>query len=243
MPTTPVYSLPFEAPGDQPGHTLDGGSSGTSPILAKAVENALLAQLSSIAALQGQVAALEGRVDALEDGTSGIGWIPIESGDLASVGEFTADLTDGGRFAVGEFALLEVNMRYGLDSAGYAFCQINSDGASSGYLHSSLAYDAEGNLDLTEPAVQSGSWRIGQNSSANTGNLQFRIFHTNGQFAHSFQSVATRMSNSATSMRRSVHWGNVSGLAAAPSSLRFLASAGATQFTSVRYWIAGYRVP
>lgn len=38
MPQTPVYGLPFEAPGDLPGHTLDGGPVGDQPILAEAVE-------------------------------------------------------------------------------------------------------------------------------------------------------------------------------------------------------------
>lgn len=39
MPVTPIYNLPFEDPTqDEPGHTLDGGSLGTEPILAVAVE-------------------------------------------------------------------------------------------------------------------------------------------------------------------------------------------------------------
>lgn len=41
MPLTPIYGLPFEQEGDQPLHSLTGGSSGTELILAEEVETQL----------------------------------------------------------------------------------------------------------------------------------------------------------------------------------------------------------
>lgn len=53
MPLTPVYGLPYEAPGDQPLHSLTGGSSGTEPILAEQVEAQLQRIDDDIAELVG----------------------------------------------------------------------------------------------------------------------------------------------------------------------------------------------
>lgn len=41
MPQTPIYGLPSEALGDQPGHSLHGGTAGLDPILAEEVEKQL----------------------------------------------------------------------------------------------------------------------------------------------------------------------------------------------------------
>jgi hypothetical protein len=44
-------------------------------------------------------------------------------------------------------------------------------------------------------------------------------------------------------MRWGKHWGNVSGLAAAPSTLRLVVANGATQFTNAWWWVEGFRTP
>ena len=65
MPETPIYGFPFEHPvDDEPGHTLDGGSLGTEPILAQEVEDELERIDGGITDLQ---TALAGLIDSDTD--------------------------------------------------------------------------------------------------------------------------------------------------------------------------------
>lgn len=66
MPQTPVYGLPFESPGDLPGHTLDGGPVGDQPILAEAVEAELSRVDGAIQDASDALAQLENKLFLLD---------------------------------------------------------------------------------------------------------------------------------------------------------------------------------
>ena len=59
MPSTSVYGFEFENLGDEPGRTLTGGESATSPILAEQVEAELVRVDDSLSAVEGIVAPTE----------------------------------------------------------------------------------------------------------------------------------------------------------------------------------------
>ena len=249
---TPVFNLPFEAPGDEPGHTLDGGEFGLDPILAEAVEAALLGLAASINTHTAQLAAVEQRLDDLEDGTSMVGWVPIVSGTSGAVASFDLDITAGGKFPVGHFALLRLHMRFDLSGTGVVNIRINNDsGTGDPYYFGMRATDfanaGESGVDILNHASQT-SWRVGYGATVSTNNLICEIFHTNAATLHNFQATSARMSQgSATTQAQATAVGALaSNLSATPTSLRLLAftTAGvAISFAQAWYWLEGYRVP
>jgi hypothetical protein len=254
MPQTPVFGLPFEEEPDQPGITLNGGEFGTEDILAEAVEAALLGLDASIQSNTADIATLEARVDALEAGTTIPGWTPIQSGNSTGA-SFDIDLTDGGRFAVGEFALVRLFMRYDLSALSGVNLQINADAGGNAYMWGMRQLDAANPAgDLTAFPISrtalgiddlvhqtaTGSWRIGLGSTVSTNNLVCTLFHMNGNVLHSFQATSNRQSTSATTHAEATAWGALTSLlSAVPSTLRLVAA----NFVDAWWWAEGYRVP
>lgn len=256
-PQTPIYGLPYEDSSDEPGETLDGGSAGTRPILARAVETELARIDGDIGVVNTDIATIEARLDALEAGTSQPGWTPIQDG--ANTGaNFDIDLTDGGRFAIGAFELVRLFLRYDLDAAGSVAAQINAD-TSLVYAYGIRQLDAANpaanltafpispaalGIDHLSAASAAAGWRIGLGATVSSNVLMATFFHMTAATLHSFLSESTRMSTSSTTMARAAHWGYLtSALAAAPSSLRISATDGATAFVNAWWWAEGYRVP
>src|SRR5690606_39581333 len=99
MPQTPVYGLPFEAPGDIPGHTLDGGPVGDQPILAEAVESELSRVDTDIAGL----------VEDIEEDV--LGWTPIGAGEQSHVSAVVIDATAGGKYPPGTVSMMRRYLR------------------------------------------------------------------------------------------------------------------------------------
>lgn len=257
-PQTPIYGLPYEDSADEPGETLDGGSAGTRPILARAVEAELARIDGDVGSNQTAIAVIQARLDALEAGTTQPGWTPIQNGTAVSAGTIDVDLTDGGRFVAGEFELVRLFMRYDLDATGTIGCRINNE-SSAIYNTGTRQLDAANPAgDLTAfPITQAGlgiddlgfttatsSWRIGQGATVSTNVLETTFFHMNANNFHSYISKSTRMSTSGTTHAIADHWGNlISAAAAVPSSLRLFLGSGATIFTQAWWWAEGYRLP
>lgn len=163
MPSTPTYGLPFEAPGDLPGHTLDGGPVGDQPILAEAVE----AELSRI---DGDVADLKAEVAR--------GWTPIGSGNESS--NFTIDLTAGGKFPAGTFELIRVHMRGSLTVDGVRIqVRVNADNTAGLHRHARWVWNADGSSLADSTAFDGTAWPVAEWSTANVGLAEFTIFRTN----------------------------------------------------------------
>jgi hypothetical protein len=257
MPQTPVFGLPFEEESDQPGITLTGGEFGTEDILAEAVETALLGLQTSIQNNTADIVTLTARVAALEAGTTIPGWTPIQAGSFTGA-TFDIDLTDGGRFPVGEFEMIRLHMRYDLDAVGTIGCRINGDTGAK-YMFGTRQLDAANpSGDLTAfPITQAGlgiddlahspatsSWRIGQGGTVSTNNLMATFFHTTGDNFIGYQAKSTRMSTSGTTHAIADHWGAlVAAIGSAPSFLRLFLGSGATSFTNAWWWAEGYRLP
>jgi hypothetical protein len=242
MPQTPVFGLPFEEEGDQPGITLNGGEFGTEVILAEAVETALLGLNASIQTNAADIATLTARVAALEAGTTIPGWTPIQAGSNTGA-SFSIDLTDGGRFAVGEFELVRLFMRFDLDAEGMVNVRINGD-SSAVYRMGRLVYDANGLLDDSGGFSALARWQIGHGATVSTNNLIATFFHMGANNLHNYQATSQRSSDSATTTRRGEFWGSLSSaLAATPSSLFVFAADGATSFSNSWWWAEGYRLP
>src|SRR5690554_7736615 len=168
MPQTPVYGLPFEAPGDLPGHTLDGGPVGDQPILAEAVE----AELSRV---DNDIAGL---VEDIEE--AALGWTPIGAGEQSNVSAFVIDVTAGGKYPAGTFSLMRLYLRGQMDgTAQWLSLNINDSLTEDSHRTSWLVYDAEGNLDEngTEDRV---AWRIAFWSGTLIANVaQVTLYATN----------------------------------------------------------------
>jgi hypothetical protein len=240
MPNTPIYAFPFERPPfsgnpDEPGITLHGGSAGGNPILAEEVE-------TEISRIDTDVADLQTRMAAMEAGTSMVGWVPVQDGSNTGA-SFDIDLTDGGRFAVGEFALVRLHMRHDLDADGYVNVRINNDTAAV-YRNARLVHDSLGNLDDSGHSAALNRWQLGPGGTNSTNNFVATFFHMNGNFLHGFQSHGMQPSNTDSVHRIAEHWGSLTAaLSAAPSSLRIFATDGATSFSNSWWWAEGYRVP
>jgi hypothetical protein len=206
------------------------------------------------------VSDLQNRMALMEAGTSMLGWVPIQNGSNPGASFFDIDLTDGGRFPTGEFDLVRLHLRYDLDAVGGVYARINNDQgpSNSAYSWAQRTQDAENPAtDITEFPITAArlgqdvlsdspgapSWRIGWGGTVSTNNLICEFFHMNGANMHSFQSMSNRQSTSPTTTAFSMNWGAlVSGLSAAPSTIRMLAAGGAAEFAQAWWWVEGYRV-
>jgi hypothetical protein len=250
MPSTPKYGFPFESPpfaspSTEPGETLHGGSTGTSDILAEKVEEEL-------DRVDIDVQDLLARVEAIENGLIVPGWTHIQSG--SNIGpNFDIDLTDDGKFSIGEFVLLRLHMRYDLTAEGFIRLLVNNDGGPSAYNGGMRVLDAANadptgatpasiGVDVLNHWTSINWWNIGWGATVSTNNLICTILHTDATNLHNFHSVGGRMSTSATTHAEVTAWGNLlSSLSAAPSSLRI--APDGVEFSNSWWWVEGYRVP
>lgn len=245
MPSTPIYGFPFEKTGDQPGHSVHGGQSGTDPILAEAVETELERVDSTASDLQAQVTALQAEVDAMKAGELGIGWTLIAKGNHSG-GTFSIDVTDGGRFDPAEFSLIRLHARYDLDGGAesYVYCQVNGDSTAGLHRTGGIVWDADGNQDVTFHQVAQ-SWRLAYGSTISTGNFTLQIFHTAvDPGLLNYQAYGTRQSDTSNVHRWTTAWGSLTA-ARTLSSLQMFAETtgggGSDQFTNIWWWLEGFR--
>ena len=228
MPLTPVYGLPYEAPGDQPLHSLTGGSSGTEPILAEAVE----AELQRI---DGDIAGL---VTDIEE--AALGWVPIGAGEQSNVSAFVIDVTAGGKYPAGTFQLLRLYLRGQMDGTSqWVTLNINDSLTSESHRTSWLLYDAEGTLD--ENGINDGTtWRVAFWSGSLIGNVaQVTLYATDVPAFVSYEATGTMIASGATASRKSLTWGRLNENRLV-SSLR-VGRVGSSNISSCRWWLEGWR--
>lgn len=190
MPLTPVYGLPFEAPGDQPLHSLTGGSSGTEPILAEAVETELARIDSQLITLQSQIASLPqviGQGVATDTTNAGI-TIAVPPGQYSqlrlTLWGHTQDMT-------------QVSMRINGDSTTmYQYGRITRRASDGGVV--STVHNASGTLFLL------GEW-----STSSANNAVIDLFGVDGDSFISHQSRVARMSETNTDHRITESWGRI----------------------------------
>lgn len=225
MPSTPTYGLPFEAPGDLPGHTLDGGTAGNQPILAEAVETELVRVEQAIADL---------RTEALR------GWRPIADGAEESVGFFDIDLTAGGDFPAGTFGLVRIHLRGQLTvNGGNIWARVNNSGNSDHRWGMVVTQLSNGTV-ADSGRGDSNEWRLAEWSSSPSSTCTVTLYRTDGA-----PGIISYQSQGGTYGGTSNHLVSVAAgrlmMSQTLSSLRIGGSIGGGQFDNVRWWAEGYR--
>src|SRR5690606_25483286 len=149
MPSTPTYGLPFEAPGDLPGHTLDGGPAGDQLILAEAVE----AELSRV---DGDVAGLDMRLTTVEN-QGAPSWVRIAQGAESNVATFVIP-----SIPTGAYRSVRLTLLGNADTASNPI-RVRFNGDATADLHRSglLVWDATGSIIINQ-FVDGTFWHIAQ---------------------------------------------------------------------------------
>src|SRR5690606_22028030 len=228
MPQTPVYGLPIEAPGDLPGHTLDGGPVGDQPILAEAVE----AEASRVAN------DIAGLAEDIEE--AAVGWTPIGAGEQSNVSAFVIDVTAGGKYPPGTFSLMRLYLRGEMDGdAQWVSLNINNSLTEDSHRTSWLRYNAQGSLEASghEDRV---TWRIAYWSGTLIANVaQVTLYATNTPSYVSYEATGTYIATGGSASNRSVTWGRLNENRLV-TSLR-VGRIGTADIATCRWWLEGWR--
>lgn len=190
MPLTPVYGLPYEAPGDQPLHSLTGGSSGTEPILAESVETELARLDNQLITLQSQIASLP-----------------------QVIGQGVAeDTTNAGiNIAVppGQYSQLRLTLRGHTQDLTQVAMRINGDSTAM-YLHGRITRRASDGGIVTAAHNESGTlFLLGEWSTLSANSAVIDLFGVDGDFFIGHQSRVARMSQVNTNHRITDSWGRI----------------------------------
>lgn len=226
-----------ETRGDLPGVSLNGGLDGSGEKLAEQIQAKFIES-------DARIAALTARVNALENGTGGIGWIPIATGNNSGA-TFPVDLTAGGKFPSPPlWNLVRVHMRVDLDEVGEVRLQINGENDQV-YRSGSSMLDSVVPAN-TDPAnwhrEAQPTWSIAHLSTISTGNLVLTLFHTAANPGLlNFQCLSSRHSSDASVHRHTFASGQVT-TAKTLTSLLFRTGAGATSFVNAWWWAEGLRM-
>jgi len=242
MPQTPVFSLPFEAEGDQPGKTLTGGEFGLDAILAEDVEAALLTLQSTLAANAADIATLQAEVSDLEDGTSLIGWVPVASGvQGVGTGPFTIDITDGGRFPAGTFDMLRLYLHGDLDGTGSV--RLRTNATINGHRTSAYTISATGTVGDTTFQDAASQWFLAFWNTSNNNHVECTIIDTGGTVAASYMSKGSQTSAINSNNLNSHCWGELTENRLI-DSLEIRPFSDASNLfgnVGVKWWVEGYR--
>lgn len=226
MPLSVPDQFPFEAPGDQPLHSLTGGSSGTEPILAEVLQ-------TKWSALQTTIGDLADRLTVVEAASAASRWRHITTGSQTGgastpalavpAGFLMLRLSAWGDMADNQDLLLRVNE----DSGSNHIWGLNIWGAGT----------AGATTDFTHSGGGTSAWRIGRWATTESNNSLVNIFPGDGGQNPSYLSYSHRDSTTDTShgiqLGRGKYLGDV-----VISSLRILANG--TTFQDVRWVLEGY---
>lgn len=225
QPQTPVYGLPYEKfRGDEPGRTLNSGSSGTSPILAEEVEDELARVDNDVADLQSRTATLEANPVP--------GWVPIRRG----TGDGTTFLIDN--IPTGVYDRLRLTLFGSVDTAGTIRLRINGDATTDLHRYGILVHDAAGALDVSNWDDEE-FWHIAQWGTALTNTAQVEMWPTDVFETVCFEGHGMRVGGSATTHQTSRSWGRLNN----PRLIDSIRVSGpaATAFNgTVRWWLEGF---
>lgn len=175
MGFTQIYQFPREVyPSDPPGHTLYGGQSGTSPVLADAVEEELDRVETTV------IGGIDSRVAALEAVPTPPSWVAIQSGTVSNAATFVIS-----GIPTGVYSRLRLHM-FGNNETTVDPIRIRVNGDSTTDLHKSgyLTHDAEGTLQFSTDLFDAEFWEIATWGTANGCTAEVTLFGT-----HTFNPV------------------------------------------------------
>jgi hypothetical protein len=227
MPLTIPDGFPFEAPGDQPLHSLTGGSSGTDLILAEELQ-------TKWTALQASLTSITDRLDALEVIASATRWRHINS-DTRVGASFVVTIPAG-------YERLRLRIVYDQAGPGTVHLRINDDSTSGNHIWGFLAIDTDtGAVDLADHSGTTGiNWKIGDASTVESNNVMVEIWPTDGSHNPSFVAQGHRNSTTAGSHQMQFAGGKYLGDVVV-SSIRIQPITEV--FVSARWWLEGYVAP
>jgi|SRR5690554_3709489 len=218
MPETSAYKFPWEALGDQPGHSLHGGSSGTEPILAERVEDELIR--------------IENFIDEAGNRYLDSGWHPI----VAQEGVLIDGITI---FQVPpqQFSMIKMYFRGSLTTGTdeHITLRINNDSTPDLHRRFVANFD-EGGIQNTI-ASDATVWLISRWSSRINNTAYCTIYNTHLNANPSMSGGGTRNASGTSNRGVTMSSGDINQNMVV-SSLRVNSSN--TNIESVRVWIEGY---
>jgi len=224
VPLTPVYGLPYEASGDQPLHSLTGGSSGTEPILAEAVETELARLDNLISALQAQIDALKSR-----------GWHDITpAGGVIIEGNTTIQVP-----AADTYDMIRVYARGSLNGDGFLSMRINADNTADLHRRMRITFDPNAGTIQVGSSTSGTVWLAFPWSNTANCTAEALLMNTDIPAALSYQAFSTNPRGASDERTMSLTGGDL-GFNRTLSSIQFVGT-NAT-INRVRIWIEGHRV-
>lgn len=222
MPQTSVYGWEIEAPGEQPGRTLTGGQSGTSPVLAEQIEDDVNRIETTL------IGDLKSRVTALEAIAAATRWRHISQG-THSGGNFTIPVPAG-------YEMLHLHLWGDLDADGAVQLRINGDTAAGLHRQGYVVQDS-----VTPPNdddsdfIEDTAWFLANWGAVEGNTVDVTVFETSAGNRVAYQAYGGRQSPNATSHRRTHSAGRLEGDRVV-SSLEVIAN---QQFAVVKWWLDG----
>lgn len=229
MPQTVPYAFEYETPEEtpNPGRTLSGGPSGTSPILAEQVNDELSRLETTV------VGGIDSRVTALEAVPTPPSWVAISSGSESSVSTFVIPSIPTSTYSRVRLTL------YGEASTASDPIRVRFNGDSTAAMHRSgiVVWDSDGNILGTIGGFADGTfWNIAQWGTGNGCTAVVEIFRTDVTEACSFMANGLRVGGSAGAHTFSRSWGRLNEVRLL-DSLRVSGPTGGT--LSCSWWLEG----
>lgn len=170
------------------------------------------------------------------------GWTPVTAGVRgAGTGDFSVDVTDGGRFPVGTFSRLRLTMKGDLDAAGTIRIRVNDDSTAGLHRTGMVVMDAGGTVGPTHHA-EGTTWYLAEWATVSTNTATVEIFDTDGSNLLSYMGSGTRQSSSTTVHSISQAWGSLTASRLMSTIHVRPFSSGANVFGDIMRWeLEGYR--
>ena len=166
--------------------------------------------------------------------------MPIGDGAEDTVGFFDIDLTAGGRFPAGTFALIRFHAHGSLDDEGFVWARVNNDTTGSDHRWGYKTEEfASGEVVDFDRSAGAGQWQVGHWSTT-ACSLELTLIGTHVSQNVQFRSESSRAGGTTDHViTRAAGRLMVSQLV---DSLRVAGSIGdSSQFTTLRWWVEGYR--
>lgn len=216
MPETSVYQFPYEELGDQPGHSLHGGSSGTEEILAEKVEEELVR--------------IEEFIEEAGNRYLDSGWHPIVSQEGVLIEEETIF-----QIPPGQFSLINMYFRGSLTEVSTLNIRINNDDTPNAHRRLVVIQDETGfdrSIASDTTVFVLAEWGTRPNNTA-----WCTLYNTHLNSATAMQGGGTRMAANSANRRITHAQGEITGN-------RMISSIRVNSLNSVidscRVWIEGF---
>jgi hypothetical protein len=224
VPLSVPDQFPFEAPGDQPLHSLTGGSSGTEPILAEVLQ-------TKWSALQTTIGDLADRLTVVEAAVAASRWRHITTGSQSGGAATPALAVPSG------FLMLRLAVWGDMDAAEDLMLRVNGDSGSNHIWGLNIRAADGTTTSFSHSGAGTGAWRIGRWATTESNNSLVNIFPGDGGQNPSYLATAHRVSTGVTGHQIQHGYGKYLGDVVV-SSLTILANS--TTFQDVRWVLEGY---